>query len=194
LQPTRPLLGGILIGGDSVRMGRSKALLEHDGVTFAERVVAAVTPHVTGVVMLGAGAVPESLSGIARLADERGAAGPLGGMLAALRWRRDACWVIVACDLPMLRPEAVDWLLTQRSPTHRAVLPKTGKAGVEPLAAVYEPEALGLLESLLSRGIRSPSRLDGLPGVHTPTPPADLLACWTNVNTPEELARLTMGG
>ena len=37
-----PLVGGILIGGGSRRMGRPKALLEWDGATFVERIAAAL--------------------------------------------------------------------------------------------------------------------------------------------------------
>ena len=59
-----PLLGGVLIGGASSRMGRPKHLLEHDGTTFAERAVAALRPHVGDVVLLGSGEVPSSLAGL----------------------------------------------------------------------------------------------------------------------------------
>ena len=65
---------------------------------------------------------------------------------------------------------------------------------VEPLAAVYEPASLGLLEELVTRGFQSPSRLDGQPHVYSPPPPPDLHICWTNINTPIELARLMAEG
>ncbi len=41
----RPVLAAVLIGGRSRRMGRPKHLLERDGVTLVERIVAAARPH-----------------------------------------------------------------------------------------------------------------------------------------------------
>mgnify|MGYP001581247924 CR=1 FL=1 len=35
-----------------------------------------------------------------RIDDVTGVGGPLAGILAALRWRPDANWIIAACDLP----------------------------------------------------------------------------------------------
>jgi molybdopterin-guanine dinucleotide biosynthesis protein A len=66
---TAPLLGGLLVGGGSRRMGSPKALIEVDGLSLAERAAAALAPHVERVVLLGAGPVPAALAGLARLAD-----------------------------------------------------------------------------------------------------------------------------
>jgi molybdopterin-guanine dinucleotide biosynthesis protein A len=186
----RPVFGGVLVGGTSVRMGQSKSLLRFEGTTFIERIVAALENRVARLALLGDGPTPSTLSDVVRLPDVPGLAGPLAGMLAALRWARQACWVFVACDLPMLRPEALDWLLEQREPGRWVVMPKVPPGRVEPLLAVYEPEALELLEQLVGRGLRSPRHLEGERQVYTPTPPRPLRACWTNVNTPEELDRL----
>jgi molybdopterin-guanine dinucleotide biosynthesis protein A len=131
--------------------------------------------------------VPECVE---RVADVAGVSGPLAGILAALRWEPGACWVIAACDLPLIRGEAVDWLLGERAEGRVAVLPKLGDGRADSLLAVYEAEAVGLIEGLIAEGIRSPHRLAGRAGVHTPRPPEGLSACWTNVNTPEDLDRL----
>jgi len=187
----RPVFGGVLIGGSSTRMGRTKSLLRHHGKTFVELVIAVVHRRVERVVLLGEGQTTEVPAETAILPDAPGLAGPLAGILAALRWQPEACWIIVACDLPLLRVAALDWLLAQRRPGCWAVLPRVGPERVEPLLAVYEPESLKLLEQVLARGHRSPRHLEGQPAVCSPTPPVDLHDCWTNVNTPEEYRRLT---
>jgi molybdopterin-guanine dinucleotide biosynthesis protein A len=171
-------------------MGRSKTLLRLEGATFVERIVAALDGRVARIALLGDGPTPRVPTQVVRLPDVPDLAGPLAGMLAAMRWERRACWVFVACDLPMLHADALDWLLAQRGPGRCVVMPKVAPDRVEPLLAVYEPEALELLENLVERGLRSPRHLAGEPAVHTPTPPEPLRACWTNVNTPEELRRL----
>jgi len=165
-------------------------MLRYAGRTFAELVVAAVAQRAEQVVLLGCGTVPHSLAGLVRLPDPDGIAGPLAGLLAALRWQPTATWLIVACDLPLVSVAALDWLLTQRRPEHWAVLPRAASGYVEPLLAVYEPAALKLLEELARQGQRSPSSLDGCPHVHTPPIPARLRGCWTNINTLEDLRLL----
>ena len=186
----RPIYVGILVGGSSTRMGQTKSLLRFKGTTFTEQIITAVRARAERVVLLGDGPVPNMSAEIIRLPDVPGMAGPLAGMLAAMRWARQVCWIFIACDLPLLRSEALDWLLDQRHPGRWAVLPKVTETGVEPLLAVYEPEALELLEKLVTRGRHSPHRLADEPMVYSPTPPADLCPCWINVNTPEDLRHL----
>lgn len=186
----RPVFAGVLVGGASTRMGQSKPLLRLEGTTFVERVLAAVRDRVARTVLLGDGPVPPLPPEIVRLPDVPDLTGPLAGMLAAMRWATQVCWVFAACDLPMLRAEALDWLLSQRGPDRWAVLPKVVPERVEPLLALYEPESLELLEKLVARGLDSPRHIASEPTVYTPTPPKPLQACWTNVNTPEELRRL----
>jgi molybdopterin-guanine dinucleotide biosynthesis protein A len=186
----RVVLGGVLIGGGSTRMGQVKSLLRYQGQTFVEVVIEVLRERTERVVLLGEGQIPVVSPEIARVPDPPGLAGPLAGILAALRWQRDACWILVACDLPLLRVEAIDWLLEQRRPSRWAVLPKVDHARVEPLLAVYEPESLELLEEVVASGRRCPRHIASHPAVHTPTPPPDLHACWTNINRPEDLDRL----
>lgn len=192
-----PLLAGVLIGGRSSRMGVPKALLEFAGRTFAEHVVQAALGLVERVVLLGDGPVAASLSRLPRVADVPGVPGPLGGILAALRAERGHAWLIAAVDLPRVTPAAVEWLVAQRRPEALAVIPTLDGKRPEPLLAIYEPGALGPLESLIEQragaGAAAPHRLAGLPQVLTPVAPADLAEAWMNVNTPEEL-RNARGG
>lgn len=185
-----PILGGVLIGGGSTRMGQPKSLLVHQGVSFVERVVTALRSVVDEVVLLGDGLLPDSSAPLRRLPDAAGLRGPLAGILAALRSDRQAGWIIAACDLPLLRTAAVVWLVQQRGPGRQAILPSVTADRVEPLLAVYEADALPLVEELVAEGRPAPHRLAGRAGVYSPTVPAELQPCWTNVNTPAELSRI----
>lgn len=205
------LLGGLLVGGASRRMGRPKALAEAGGMALAERVAAALRPHVDGLVLLGEGPVPASLADLPRIADAtspphftdshaaplaESLAGPLAGILAALRGHPGATWILCPCDLPRIEPAAVAWLLGQRRAERSAVLPRVAvrpgePAGPpQPLFALYPPAALALVESLVAAGRRAPRHLALLPGVATPTVPPHLAHCWSDADTPEDLARL----
>ena len=189
----RPIFAGLLIGGASTRMGRDKALLDYRGCAFAEQIVAILAHQTRQVVLLGEGARPTASGTIPCLPDAPGLVGPIAGIIAALRWRPGACWIIAACDLPLVSAAALEWLLAQRQPGCWAVLPAVATQRVEPLLAVYEPEALPLLEQVVAEDRRSPSRIALNSAVHTPAVPERLRACWTNVNTPEEYRRLCNG-
>jgi len=213
-------------------MGTPKHLLRAGERTFLEHVVAALEPCVSRLVLLGSGEVPDQCRHLTRLPDPPGLAGPLAGMLAAMRWNRDVAWLIAACDLPLVTSDAIAWLLEQRAPVRVAVLPRlwegeapgeplpregeapaepdvaagprTGRTGppratpevdmstanVEPLLALYEPQARQLLEELAATGSHAPHRIASHESVFTPTPPAELALAWQNVNTPADLEGL----
>jgi molybdopterin-guanine dinucleotide biosynthesis protein MobB len=183
----RPLLGCLLLGGRSRRMGRPKQLLEIDGRTMLERIHEVVAPQVSEVVLLGGGEVPSSWPATRRLADAPGVGGPLGGIIAALRWAPRAAWLVVACDLPEISPQALDWLLNKRRPGRWLILPEVDEGRPEPLLAVYEPQALPLLESLVDSGSRAARDLADHPRVHRARVPEALRGAWRNVNTPDDL-------
>lgn len=182
----RPVIGGIMIGGRSERMGHPKQLLEVAGRTFTERVAEALDGHVEVIVLIGPGTVPPPFRDALRLPDSPGMHGPVAGVVGALRWHRHAAWLVVACDQPLVRGEAVAWLLEQRAPGRWAVMPQTRGGTVEPFLAVYEPQALGLLESRVAAGQTAPCAISEHPKVESPIPPDRLAECWRSVNTPEE--------
>ncbi len=111
----------------------------------------------------------------------------MGGLLSAMRWQPAARWLALACDLPLITPEAVAYLLEQTRPGTDATMPTISDgAGCEPLFAVYEPTARWVLELAAERGDFSLHRAMGAARVLRPQPPAPLAAGWTNVNTSED--------
>ena len=189
---TRPILGGVLVGGRSRRMGRPKQLVEIGDGTMIEQVVRALSEEVDEVVLLGGGPVPATLEGLSRMADGDHCQGPMAGILGALRAEPEACWVAAPCDLPLLQAAAVRWLVDARRPGSWAVLPSLD-GFVEPLLALYEPQALALLEEASRAERYSLHRLASSSRVATPEPPAALRRCWFNANTPQDLGALRAG-
>jgi molybdopterin-guanine dinucleotide biosynthesis protein A len=181
----RAVMGGVLIGGQSRRMGLPKQLLEIAGVSLVERIVDLLIPHVEEVVLLGAGEVPPSLGGLTQIPDPPDLVGPGAGLTAGLRRFPRRAWLMVACDQPRVGPDAITWLLAQRRPGVWAVLPRLDEGGVEPLFAVYEPQALVLLEDLHRQGRIAPRFLAEHEKVRTPTPRSTLHDAWRGVDTPE---------
>jgi glutamate dehydrogenase (NADP+)/cyclic pyranopterin phosphate synthase/molybdopterin-guanine dinucleotide biosynthesis protein A len=188
-----PVYACILIGGKSRRMGQPKHLLKVDGISWVERQTALLKPLVERVVVAGSGDLPETCSGLDRLADVTDAEGPLAGILAAMRWQPDVSWLIAACDMPLISPEAIQWLLAQRHPGRHAIQPRLrADALVEPLLACYEPQALIALQSMVRHAEHSPAQLSHRCPVFSPVVPDELHKCWNNINNNHELEELAV--
>jgi len=179
-----PVLGCVLIGGKSTRMGRPKHLIAHaDGRTWLERTVDVLRGAADEVVLAGAGEVPGAIGGCTRLPDVPDAEGPLAGLLAAMRWSPRAGVLACACDLPDLSPEALAWILDARAPGRWAIQPRLeGAPHVEPLLAYYDFRSRALLEELAAGKTYRPGAIAPDPRVHTPTPPPEIAGAWRNAN------------
>jgi len=188
----RPVWACVLIGGKSSRMGRPKHLIElGGGGTWLEATVSSLQPCVDGVVLSGAGSVPAALSGLPRMADVPGAAGPLAGILSAMRWLPGVSWLLVACDMPSLTAEAIRWLLDGRRPGRWAIIPRLQPdSHVEPLLAWYDCRCRPWFEELLLSGSLRIGEVAHRRQSHLPVIPEHHSTSWSNVNTPDELASL----
>ena len=179
----------LLIGGRSSRMGQPKHLIKGvTGQTWVEHTVELLTPYVDEIVLSGKGDVPDSLSHVTRISDLPEVAGPLTGILAAMRWQPDCCWLLLACDMPNITKEALEWLLASRHPGSYGTVPCLSADGfVEPLLALYEPQAKDYFEELAGSGIFRISRVAKRSAISTPVVPEHLAESWRNINTPEQL-------
>lgn len=183
-----PIYGCILIGGRSSRMGQPKHLIgTADGRTWLERSVELLTAFTTDILLSGRGDIPAHLGHLRRLEDLPGISGPLSGIGAALQRFPLVSWLVLACDMPDMSKEGIRWLLAQRRPGVKAVIPYNPFSDrSEPLGAWYDFRSAPLVETLLETGelrLRCLSRQDG---VHTPVIPETLRADWRNVNSPGE--------
>ena len=154
--------GFILAGGESSRMGRDKALLELEGVALIVRTSRLVESAGHRCTIVGDSVRLEGLE-LLVIEDEFPGAGPLGAIATALR-ASEAEWnLIVACDLPYLTREWLEFLIGRavRSDAD-AVLPMNER-GAEPLCAVYRKRADGAIRAALDRGVRKVT--DGLADV-----------------------------
>jgi molybdopterin-guanine dinucleotide biosynthesis protein MobB len=181
-----PTLAGILIGGQSQRMGRAKHLLLYRGRTWLARIADAVAPVVDSVVLLGARAVPRSCRNLPILPDVPDISGPLAGMYAAFRWRPNVRWIFLSCDTPLVTTEALRWLMTQSRPGLIAVQPRLGRGSPpQPFPGWYDPRAARTLETA-----RGPSWLAKDPRVYKPVAPRTTSHAWWNCNSPVDLRKL----
>lgn len=185
IRPLPPIVGGILIGGASSRMGTPKHLLRIDGHPLVERLYRILRPFCERVVLLGRGTLPRTLAKAPRIPDTPGIRGPLAGITAAFRARPNRAWLIVGCDMPYVDTEALDWLIGQRRQGRTAVIPRTESGRPEPLLAIYEPAAREYLEWLAQQN-RGPAEMAQRLTVHRPIVEGWFARAWRSVNTPAE--------
>ena len=186
----------ILIGGESKRMGRPKALLEIEGLALLERLVRELGGEEgADMVLSGTGPVPEGLRiRLPILPDAEGGGSPLAGILSLLRWDPDSAWVVVGCDLPEMNREYVEWLISDRAPGKWVIAPRlSGQSRREPLAALYEPQMAPTLEAAWRRGERSLQAVLNRPQVDSPEIPSGFTPCLRNINTPEDWEKYLSG-
>lgn len=192
-----PISGIILAGGQSKRMGRTKALLEIGGASLLQRVASHVEAVCREVIIVTRD--PSALADMDYriVKDLAPSQGPLVGVTTGLFYARYPWSLITACDLPFLKREFLDKLagLTRdvaRGP--KAIVPQTPD-GWQPLAAAYHKDCLKPAQRLLALGER---KLDNLRdhGVKWISVPADSfrdvdpeLESFINVNTPDEFEK-----
>jgi molybdopterin-guanine dinucleotide biosynthesis protein A len=190
MNANRQIAGFVLAGGASTRMGRAKALLEIGGVPLLVRTVRLVESAAGRATVIGNPDAYQFL-GLRVIDDDWPGAGPLGGIATALR-ASSAPWnLVVACDLPYLTREWLDYLVGRALTSWAdAVLPMNTR-GAEPLCAAYHKRGEAAIRAALEQGVRKVT--DGLKDLRVETiEPAEWKAfdsdglLFKNMNSPED--------
>lgn len=181
----------VLAGGRSRRMGRDKATLPHprDGRPLLLRqctLVANLSPAPTQLLvsLRCDQPAPIDLPPGWQVVRDDGKAGPLGGIVAALRACNAPRLLVVAVDLPGLDGATLQTLLTFSPST--GVVPHTHE-GIEPLAAIYPRSSLPAAEAAIQAGhLRLRDFVARPEFIVWPAPNPD---CFRNWNCPADVAR-----
>lgn len=184
------LVGAVLTGGASRRMGRTKALIEIDGVPMAGRVAAALRTAGCDIVLAYGGDSDELASlELPVVADGYPGSGPLGGVLGVLELfelhepRPDGVF-IVACDLPALTGNDLAGMVVaaRRHPGPDVVVART--SSIEPTCAIWRLSAIEQIRRCFDDGERAlHTVIERLESFEVEVDAAAL----RNINTPEEL-------
>jgi molybdopterin-guanine dinucleotide biosynthesis protein A len=160
-----PIYGLVLVGGQSQRMGRDKALLTYgDGGTQLERSAALLQglcaqvfisqrPEQAFPIPAGTSALYDSIDSIK---------GPLCGILSAMQAHPQAHWLVLACDLPNLKSTTLQKLISQfQAQAPQLTAYRSSHDGLpEPLCALYPAGSdTGLLALAQDIGKSCPRKL-----------------------------------
>ncbi len=182
----------VLAGGKSTRMGSDKAFLELGGRTLLARTLDLAPSIGSPVKIVGE---PTKFAHIGSVVqDIYQEHGPLGGIQAALASTATELNLILAVDLPFLRPEFLRYLISRARESSAVVTVPRALGGLQPLCAVYRRGFLEPAERSLRAG---KNKIDALfAEVETRVIDVNELRSadfgeemFCNVNTPEDWER-----
>ncbi|NCC24100.1 MAG: hypothetical protein EOM25_02700 [Deltaproteobacteria bacterium] len=187
------LIGAVLAGGRSSRLGRDKARIR---LGVDDQLVASVR-RLEGLVdevwVVGRDATSHGLD-VPWIPDAVPGLGPAGGVASILDRTGRPC-LVTSCDLPFMDSNTLQRLIeawVKRPPgTLMTTFLQPGTGYVESLVSVYEPEALPLIRKALAQGRRSLwSIFPPKTRCHVPYNPdgPDGIAFF-NINFPNDLAK-----
>jgi molybdopterin-guanine dinucleotide biosynthesis protein A len=180
------IVGAVLCGGRSSRMGTDKALIPVDGVPMVRRVADALLGGgCVSVAAIGGDRLSLEALGLEVVDDPHQGSGPVAGVLAALEaWPQADAVVVVACDLPYLGAHTVRHLVAALGGDQAALAAVAVTDRLQPLCVAWRPAASPLLDDALrERELRLHVVLARMATVEVSVNPQDV----TNVNVPADL-------
>jgi len=175
----------ILVGGKSSRMGTDKGLLDYHGKPQRE--------HLFGLAKKYCSEVYFSCRAEQRFSEntiiDRYKLGPMGGILSAFEFNKNAAWLVVACDMPLIDENSFEVLINHRNKNKIATAFMNSETNApDPLFTIYEPKVLHLLSKYVEIGNKSPKVF--LQNNDTEIIKSANLRMLTNINTKEEFERI----
>ncbi len=192
--------GIILAGGSSSRMGKNKALLPLPGnqaVTFVGYLVSLLEACCSETLIVAcnhAQALEYVFPGVRVTIDEIPGIGPLMGLYSGLSAIQTTHALVIAVDLPCVKPALLSFLLSQPLPADTLLVPLVHEIP-QVLLAIYPRSILPVVKEQLQQGRRDLRCLLQVAPVQF-IEEAQLLQIdpqlrsFINVNTPEELREL----
>jgi molybdopterin-guanine dinucleotide biosynthesis protein A len=191
IQQAKPVLNGlVLAGGKSIRMGYDKGLIawhEKEQQYFVADLLKSLCNEVyiscrhdqQKMIDTKYQTVTDTFTGL----------GPYGAILSAFREKPDVAWMVVACDLPLLDIDTLQYLKDNRNISSTATAFENPYNNLpEPLITIWEPKSYPDLLSFLSQGYTCPAKV--LRNSDTTILKIKNPEALTNVNTKEELGKV----
>jgi molybdenum cofactor guanylyltransferase len=174
-------------------MGFNKALLDVGGRPMIRVLIDQVRPLTDQILISSDDYDSYRFLNFPVIPDQYTGCGPLAGFHSAMHWNICSLYIMLACDLPNLRPPLLSNLISLVK-GFDAAIPRTKDGLAHPLCAIYRRTCLPPIEQALKRGTNR---------VVDPFMKDMLMVRWigpeegqyedadlANINTPEDLQRL----
>jgi molybdenum cofactor guanylyltransferase len=148
------IIGLVLAGGSSRRMGSDKSLIPYHGKPQREYLYELLSEFCSSVYICCKSSQQTSLpEGFLSLIDERDDIGPAAALLTAFDHYPQASFLITACDYPLLDAPHIRQLLAHRTKESYGVCFRNEETGIpEALIGFYENSCKNLLQAEASGG------------------------------------------
>ncbi len=190
---SRSVSAVIFAGGQGTRLGGvKKAMLEVGSQPIIARILDAVRPLASEVIVVDNDDTLRALPGIRIVPDSETQAGVLVALHSGLSAASGELCIALACDMPFVNGELLAWMIEQAD-AHDVVIPTT-EGQLDPLHAIYRRQpCLDAIGSALARGEKrmisylSDVRVREVGEAEMRIMDPELRSLF-NVNTPEDLA------
>jgi molybdenum cofactor guanylyltransferase len=141
--------GLVMAGGHSTRMGQDKSELHYFDKPQRQLVFELLQNYCQEVwVSCRKEQIEFWQDDLPYLFDNQVAIGPLAGLLAAFAYAPHSPWLVVACDMPFINREVLDFLVAHRQPQKNATALQNPEGGFpEPLLTIWESSSYTFLEN-----------------------------------------------
>ena len=134
--------GIILAGGKSTRINTNKSMAQIGNKKMIEHVLDNVSGIVDEVIVVAGdlgqrGKISTVICEASLTHDPIVGYGPVAGILAGLQSAKGEYVMVVACDMPFVNPDVVDFLFSLAD-GYDAVVPRWSDGNIEPLHAIYK--------------------------------------------------------
>ena len=139
------IVGVLMAGGLSLRMGADKASLELNGESFLTRLISMLADvHTVNEIVISSNY--HGVNGIKSVKDQFGVVGPLGGIASVFEEVSADYYLFVSCDTPLVTSQAVRQLVNKSIDENKSIVAKCNDR-IHPLIACYKKTDLELASS-----------------------------------------------
>jgi molybdopterin-guanine dinucleotide biosynthesis protein A len=150
MDPFSDITGVILAGGKSSRFGSNKALAMVDGKPLIQHVADLMSSLFPECILITNTPAEYEFLSVPMTHDRYQDSGPLAGIHAALLKISTPRAFVVACDMPNLSPELIQYICNINEQEYEVIIPSPEK-GQEPLFGIYHKKSLEVIESYLQQ-------------------------------------------
>jgi len=153
LENRRDITGIILAGGQNLRMGQNKALINWQGKRLIDWVYQSLEPLCSTIIISTNQSIPLPPETIA-VADHHQGIGPVAGIEAGLSLSGTELNILLSCDTPMLSIQFFQYMINQHKDFEISIPVHNGIN--EPLIGIYNRNVLPRFQDAISRGFYKP--------------------------------------
>ena len=176
----------IVAGGNSTRIGRSKAFIAYHGVTQISYLYELLRSMPLPVYISCRKNQASQFQEICPLIiDMEPAVGPMGGIFAAMSAYPDSDWLVMACDMPMISEKTIKRLTESYSDKPVITYKSDHKTFPEVLLTIYKKKLFSDFQQAISKKAYSLQKLINKVDKHFISPESEYELI--NVNTVEDL-------